>query len=294
MTNAQIASVLDEIALLRQLRGESPFRVSAYRNAAITLRRMKPSVAALYAREGLAGLRELPGVGTSLSRRIGEIVRTGHSRLLDRLQEKQQQPTELLTTLPNVGPRLAGRIQATLGTSSLEELLRAAHDGRLRRVQGVGRKRVQAIRESLAARLNAARTAPVETSVLGEPPVAELLEIDRQYRRQAARGSLLRVAPKKFNPAGVAWLPIWRTQHNGRRYLVHFTNSARSHQLGLVYDWVAVFREDKNAFGQWTVITATHGPLQGRRVVRGREHECELFYADSRRVQLKLPQLDGH
>jgi hypothetical protein len=290
VSNAKIGAYLDEIARLRQLHGDSSFRVAAYRNAAITVRNCQRSVAEIYEQDGQRGLRQLPAVGTSLARRIAEIVRSGRSRLLERLSHQKR--ADLLATLPSVGPRLAGRIQATLGTDSLEELLRAAHDGRLRRVEGLGRKRVQAIRESLASRLGSARGAPVESSVIGEPSVGELLEIDRQYRRQAARGTLLRVAPKKFNPAGVAWLPILRTERDGRSYCAHYTNTARSHQSGHVYDWVAVIREDKQAFGQWTVVTATHGPLRGKRIVRGRERACEEFYGRKQRVQMSLPQME--
>jgi putative hydrolase len=122
--------------------------------------------------------------------------------------------------------------------------------------------------------------------------VAELLDIDRQYRQQARRGTLLRVAPRRFNPAGVAWLPVLRTERGDRRFLAHFTNSARSHQTGHVYDWVIIFREDKNAFGQWTVVTATHGPLKGKRVIRGRERECQRHHERRPRQQMKLPEME--
>ncbi len=291
ISNAQIAALLEEIARLRQLRGDSPFRVAAYRNAAVTVRGAKRSLAEIVQREGPAGLRRLRGVGPSLSRRIAEIVRLGRSRLLDRLHH--QEPAKLLATLPNVGPRLADRISESLGTDSLEELLRAAQDGRLRRVAGLGRKRVEAIRESLASRLGVPRSARSTTTLVDKPPVALLLEIDCQYRRQAVRGTLLRVAPRRFNPSGAAWLPILRIGRDGCRYRAHYTNTARSHELGRVYDWIAIFREDKEAFGQWTVVTAAHGPLAGKRVVRGRERECQEFYDRKGSSQMNLPHMDA-
>jgi putative hydrolase len=291
ISNARIAAMLDEIAERRKLRGDDSFRVAAYRNAAVSLRNLQQPVAAIFAREGIAGLRRLSGIGTSLARRIAEIIRTGRSRLLEQL--RRLDAPHLLTTIPSVGPRLAGRIQATLGTDSLEELLRAAQDGRLRRVAGVGQKRVQAIRESLASRLGTPWPPVAAPAAPDDPSVDELLAIDRQYRRQAARGALLRVAPRSFNPAGVAWLPILRTQRNGRRYRAHYTNTARSHELGHIYDWVAVIREDKQSYGQWTIVTATHGPLRGRRVVRGREHECQRYYDRGKAVQKNLPNIDA-
>ncbi|MEX2114455.1 MAG: helix-hairpin-helix domain-containing protein [Pirellulales bacterium] len=290
LSNRQIANLLDEIAHWRQLRGDNPFRVAAYRRAAVSVRNCDQPLAVIFARDGLAGLRQLPGVGASLGRRLSEIVRTGHSRLLDRL--KSAGPTDLLTTLPNVGPRLAQRIESSLGTSSLDELLRAARDGRLRRVAGLGRKRVEAIRESLASRLGADPAMRTTATTYDATPVAELLDVDRQYRQQARRGTLLRVAPRRFNPAGVAWLPILRTERKGRQYLAHFTNSVRSHQTGHVYDWVIIFREDKDAIGQWTLITATHGPLAGKRVVRGRERECQQHYNRRQPLQMHLPEMD--
>ena len=289
MSNVQIAALLEEIARLRQLRGDSPFRVAAYRNAAVSVRGAKQPVAELVERDGAAGLRRLSGVGPSISRRIAEIVKLGRSRLLDRLHD--QTPANLLATLPNVGPRLADRIQESLGTASLEELLRAAQDGRLRRIVGVGRKRAEAIRESLASRLGVPRPARSTTTLVDKPPVGTLLEIDRVYRHRAARGTLLRVAPRRFNPTGAAWLPILRIQRGGRRYRAHYTNSARSHELGHAHDWVAIIREDKEAFGQWTVITAPSGPLAGRRVVRGRERECQELYRRGESVQLHLANM---
>jgi putative hydrolase len=48
-----------------------------------------------------------------------------------------------------------------------------------------------------------------------------------------------------------------------------------------------VIRRDDGEAGQWTVVTARYGPLQGRRVVRGREAECREYYA-SRLEQLRL------
>jgi putative hydrolase len=253
ISNVQIAAILDEIGHLLQLRGANPFRVAAYRNAAVTVRCLVEPAADLLERDGREGLERLPGIGKSLARRIAEILRTGRSRRLEQL--RGQDGGDLFTTLPQVGKRLAGRIHDTLGTGSLEELQRAAHDGRLRRIAG--------------------------------------LDVDRQYRRQAQRGTLPTVAPRRSNPDGDIWLPVLRTVRGGRRFCAHYTNSARSHRLGQTRDWVAIFREDKQHFAQWTVVTAQGGPLAGRRVVRGREGECLAHYSRKSPIQLVLPALGG-
>jgi putative hydrolase len=111
------------------------------------------------------------------------------------------------------------------------------------------------------------------------PPVAELLDIDAEYRRLAAKDRLPRIAPKRFNPTGEAWLPIQHTHRGDRHYTVLFSNTAKAHELGTTKDWVVIYRDDAKGDGQWTVITAGLGKLRGGRIVRGREAECEVYYA---------------
>jgi putative hydrolase len=61
-----------------------------------------------------------------------------------------------------------------------------------------------------------------------------------------------------------------------------YSNTARAHELGRTGDWVVVvvyFYDDHHQEGQRTIVTETHGPLAGRRVVRGHEAECGEYYA---------------
>lgn len=286
-TNCQVAAALQEIGELLELRAANPYRVAAYRNAAALVRRVKRPLAEIYQVDGREGLERLPGIGESLGRRIGELLASGHSKLLARLRRKHV-AADPLTSLPGVGPRLAQRIRGSLGSDSLDELFVAAYDGRLRRIAGLGRKRVQGMRESLALRLQRKPPSSFRTARLAEPPVSELLAIDEEYHRQALAGRLIMAAPRQFNPTGAAWLPVLRTRRLGRNYSAHFANTARSHQLGRQRDWVVIYCQDKEAYGQWTVVTATHGDLAGRRVVRSRESECREHFRQARRVQLPL------
>jgi hypothetical protein len=108
-----------------------------------------------------------------------------------------------------------------------------------------------------------------------EPDIELLLEVDREYREQAAAGNLRKIAPKRFNPKGEAWLPILHAQRGDWEFTALFSNTARAHDLGKTDDWVVLyFHSDQGPEGQRTVVTETSGPLEGRRVVRGREAEC--------------------
>ncbi len=288
LSNAEIALALDEMAELLKLRGDNPYRVAAYRRAALAIRRSGQSLAGVFERDGVRGLEQMPAIGTSLARKIAEMLRHGESKALKRLRGKHERE-DLLITLPTVGKQLAGRIRSSLGSASLEEILAAAEDGRLRRIEGLGRKRVEAIRDSLLARLG--QSARVRRKARTNSPcsIELLLEIDREYRDLAAANRLPRAAPRRFNPTGAAWLPILRLTRHGRHYSAHFANTANSHQFGHLRDWVVIRSEDKDAFGLWTVVTAARGECRGRRVVKGRERECQDYYRSAKTTQLCLP-----
>lgn len=170
-------------------------------------------------------------------------------------------------------------LQQDLGIASLEELEAAAYDGRLEHASGMGAKRLAGIRDSLAARL--AQVRPTQVATSETPSVAELLDVDREYREAVAAGRLRMIAPRRFNPTPSAWLPILRTQRGERRYTALLSNTARAHQSGRTNDWVAIYEEGAGTSAQsCTVITSRRGPLAGHRVVRGREDECAALFRE--------------
>jgi hypothetical protein len=125
--------------------------------------------------------------------------------------------------------------------------------------------------------LDGAASKPGESS---GPSVAELLEVDRDYREKANAGTLPTIAPKRFNPSGAAWLPVLHATRDGWHFTALYSNTAQAHQLNRTHDWVVLyFYDHEHSEGQHTVVTETHGPLVGRRVVRGREAECRAYYA---------------
>jgi hypothetical protein len=193
----------------------------------------------------------------------------------------------MFATIAAIGPELAHRIHEHLGIETIAELEAAANDGRLARVPGFGPKRLRAVRESLAGRFSRRSPQP-ERRVYQEPseevPVQELLDIDDEYRRLARQGKLPRIAPRRFNPTREAWLPILHTQRGDHQYTALFSNTARAHEMGTLHDWVVIYRDDDGDQGRWTVITSQYGSTRGKRIVRGREDECEAWYRRNRRL----------
>lgn len=236
------------------------------------------SVEAILARDGVEGLVALPTIGHALAAAIDEMVRTGRWTQLDRMRGTSA-PEALFRTVPGIGPELARRLHDDLGVDTLEALELAAHDGRLEQVPGIGPRRAAMLRAALATMLQRRLRRPAEPREA--PSVALLLDVDREYRARAAAGELRTIAPRRFNPSGAAWLPILHTQRDHWHFTALFSNTARAHELDRVRDWVVIyFHSDDRPEGQCTVVTETHGPLVGRRVVRGREAECRALMSD--------------
>ena len=288
-SNQLIGDRLGEAADLLEQQGANPFRVRAYREAARTVGRLPEGLDEIYERAGVEGLEALPGIGPRIAAAIAELLRTGRWSQLERLRGSLD-AEQLFQTIPGVGPTLAQRLHEILRVDTLEALELAAHDGRLAAVPGISRRRAAALRASLAQMLGRARGRPREP--MEEPPVETLLDVDREYRDAAAAGRLPRIAPRRFNPSGEAWLPIlhterdWLTERDHWHFTALFSNTFRAHALERTRDWVVVyFHADTRPEGQRTIVTETSGALEGRRVVRGRESECEAAYGIAERSQ---------
>ncbi len=275
--NAGIAARLEEVAQVLAEQNANPYRISAYRAAARTVRNWPEPISQLIEAQGVAGLMRLPTIGERLARSIYQLATTGRLPMLERLRGESD-PEQLIGSVPGIGPKSARDIHEQLGIDTLEELESAAHDGRLQSL-GVGAKRLAGIRDALAGRLGRVGRRSIPDNV-PFPPVAEILDVDREYREASSAGLLPRIAPRRFNPRHEAWLSILHTHRGQREYTALYSNTARAHELGRSQDWVVLYFDGESSRErQCTVITAEHGPLRGRRIVRGREAECLAHYS---------------
>lgn len=272
--NAALAARLRDYADLLDGQGSAPFRARAYQRAADVIERLPRPVASILAADGRAGLDALPGIGPRIAAALAEMCLTGRWSQLDRVRG-QADPEAAFRTIPGVGPELARRLAQDLHIGSLEALEQAAHDGTLAAAAGWGPRRVRLVQTALAERLGRPRLRRARAAA-ERPPVAVLLDVDREYRERAAAGALPRIKPRRFNPSGETWLPILHTERGDWRFTVLFSNTPLAHRLGRTGDWVVIYYEtDASPEGQCSVVTETQGPLKGRRVVRGREREVE-------------------
>lgn len=280
LENKRIADRLREAAQLLISQGANPYRAHAYRNAARALDQLPRDVRKIYEDEGVAGLDAIHHVGLGIATAIAEMLVTHRWAQLDRLRGTTD-PAALFQAVPGMGPQLARRIHDRLHIDTLEALEAAANDGRLEHVPGIGPRRVAAWRAALDGMLGRIRSGqryPDDLDTSREPGVDLILDIDREYRAKAQAGTLHTIAPRRFNPGNEAWLPILHAQRGSWHFTALYSNSALAHRLDRTRDWVVIyFYDDDHVERQRTVVTESHGPLKGRRVVRGREPECVEF-----------------
>ncbi|MDP2727400.1 MAG: helix-hairpin-helix domain-containing protein, partial [Dehalococcoidia bacterium] len=137
MNNTIIADTMDGIAQLLELKGESPFKVRAYRRAAQTIGNL-PMEAERLMRE--QKLQEIPGVGESISQKITELLTTGKCEYYENLKDEFPSGITRLMEIPGIGPKTASLLAKDLGISTVEDLEQAVLDGRVAKLPRMGEK----------------------------------------------------------------------------------------------------------------------------------------------------------
>ena len=152
MDNEQIARRFNRMAALMEVRGEDSFRLRSYRMAAEAIETWPVAMQEIVAREGTAGLLEIPGVGKALAGKIVELVERGTFDAWERLTAETPESVLDLLELPGVGPKTAATLNQKFKISSLADLRKFVEGGGLETVDGIGPKTAERIKASLQRR----------------------------------------------------------------------------------------------------------------------------------------------
>lgn len=179
MKNQEIARIFGEMADILEIKGDNPFKIRAYRRAALNLEGLSKSVAELSHEELLA----IPGIGEELAAKIEEYLRTGAIRAHEKL--KGEIPAGLLELLavPGLGPKTAKHLHEALHVTSLEELEQLAREHRLAGVPGIQQKTEENILKGISTvkrgreRQPLGRLLPIALELLAE--LKKRAKIDR-------------------------------------------------------------------------------------------------------------------
>lgn len=189
--NADIARIFAEIADLLEIQDANPFRVRAYRNAARTVGDVRRDLAQTIG-EGKP-LPRLPGIGADLAAKIGEIARTGTTKLLERLHKDLPPAITALLRIPGLGPKRVRALYRELNVQTLDQLAEAARAGRVRELPGFGAKTEAAILASVEAHLTKKQRIKLTFAAQYAEPLAEYLRKSKGAGEVVVCGSFRRM-----------------------------------------------------------------------------------------------------
>jgi len=148
MKNSEIAKVFQDIADLLELKQENPFKIRAYQKSVRSIEHLPVELEQLVAQDKL---REVPGVGEAIAKKITELVTTGHLEYYEKLKSEFPEGISTLLDVPGVGPKTAILLSSELGISSVDELEAAIVGGKVARLYRMGDKTAENILHQIQA-----------------------------------------------------------------------------------------------------------------------------------------------
>src|SRR5262245_33849459 len=190
MTKEEIAGVLEQIATLLELKGENPFKIRAYTNAARAIETFGANITNFQDEEAVG---KIPGIGKSIALKIKELAETGSLQYFKELGAEFPTGILELFSLPGLGAKKIKALHDKLGISSIEQLQKACQQGRVAELPGFGETTQHRICEAIARRAShvgsfqfgqLATEAEALRSDLAAHEAALQVEIAGSYRRR--------------------------------------------------------------------------------------------------------------
>jgi len=150
MDNDAIARRFHRLAALMEVRGDDPFRLRSYRNAAEAIEVWPTPLKEIAEKEGVAGLQEIPGIGKAIAGKVIELLTKGTFDAWERLTAETPESVLDLLEIPGIGPKTAALLHQRFKVSSLADLKTFVNSGGLDMVDGIGPKTATRIKEILA------------------------------------------------------------------------------------------------------------------------------------------------
>jgi len=184
-----VSRILEEIAILLELKGANPFRIRAYENAARAIDGLTQDLGATID-EGT--LVEVKGIGEHTAQKITELWKTGHMKYYEELVDSTPPGYIDMIRVPGLGAKKVRALGEALGITSLAALKAAAEHGKIRELTGFGEKSERKILEGIAlVEKGAGRHLASEVRPLAEDLVAKLRKMPEVVHAEVG-GSLRR------------------------------------------------------------------------------------------------------
>jgi DNA polymerase (family 10) len=146
ISNKEVGDALREVALLLELKGENPFKVRAYSNAARVVDLLEEDLSTIIRQ---MRLRKIQGIGEALANQITELVETGTLQLFNDLRSTVPPGHLEILKVPGLGPKKIKALYDFLDIKSVGELEYACLENRLVNLEGFGRKTQEKILQGI-------------------------------------------------------------------------------------------------------------------------------------------------
>ena len=189
MDKDQVVEVLNEIAVLLELKGENPFKSRAYINGARALEALDEPLAKVVAENRLG---EIKGIGEALQKKITELVTTGKLGYYDELKASTPPGLVAMLEIPGIGPKKIKAVHDELGIETVEQLEQACRDGRIAKLKGFGEKTAANICDGIARRKAYASKHLLSDALPLAQAMLEALRLHPDVTRCSTAGSVRR------------------------------------------------------------------------------------------------------
>jgi DNA polymerase (family 10) len=142
MRNLEVSFIFSQIADLLEIQGANPFRVRAYRRAALNIEGLADNIETLTAN---GTLRNVPGIGEDLANKIDEYIRTGRIEFHEQLKQDVPLGLAKMVEIPSVGPKTAKQIYDVFRIQTIEDLEALCKTEQLLGVPGFKQKTIDNI-----------------------------------------------------------------------------------------------------------------------------------------------------
>ena len=188
MKNQEIAKIFNEIAGLLEIKNDNPFRIRAYRRAALNVEGLTRNVEDLSEDE----LLEVPGVGKELAAKIAEYIKTGNIAAHEELKKEIPQIVLDLESVPGLGPKTAILLHEKLHIKSIDELAKLAEEHKLAGLRGIKGKTEENILKGIGMLRRGQERSPLGKVLPIAQDLVDQLRLKAPLTRIDIAGSLRR------------------------------------------------------------------------------------------------------
>ncbi|MBI2888468.1 MAG: DNA polymerase/3'-5' exonuclease PolX [Candidatus Liptonbacteria bacterium] len=228
ISNKDIAGILASIAAYLEMQSV-PFKPRAYEKVAEVIEGLAEPVADVYARGGLAALKDIPGVGASIAEKIEELLTKGKVAEHEALKKKTPVDLESFAGIEGVGPKSILKLYRELGIRNADELEKAAKAGRVRGIAGFGEKTEERILAGLDFKQRSAGRLLISEVMPEVRALEERLRALKGVEKVVAAGSVRR---RKETVGDIDILAVAKEPERLMEYFVGMKGVERVHAHG--------------------------------------------------------------